>query len=81
MAFNMNMAKAFIGKNVNLILKDGSVIINVQLSEVNAGNSNGQAFVKCIPYGEREAFEISLKKIAWIKPLDSFLIQMFVECS
>ena len=31
---NLNVAKSFLGKNVNLHLKDGSVVVNVQVDEI-----------------------------------------------
>jgi len=44
--FSMNTAKSFLGKNVNLHLKDGSVIINVQLSELQKDEFRRETFVK-----------------------------------
>jgi hypothetical protein len=35
--FSVNSAKSFIGKNVNLHLKDGAVIVNVQLKAILKG--------------------------------------------
>ena len=35
--FSVNSAKSFIGKNVNLHLKDGAVIVNVQLTGIHKG--------------------------------------------
>ncbi|MGQ9507107.1 MAG: hypothetical protein ACUVTB_04510 [Candidatus Bathycorpusculaceae bacterium] len=35
--FGLNTAKSFVGKNVNLHLKDGSVIVNVCFSEILRG--------------------------------------------
>ena len=32
--FSVNSAKSYIGKNVNLHLKDGAVIVNVQLTGI-----------------------------------------------
>jgi len=31
---NLNVAESFLGKNVNLHLKDGSVVVNVQVDEI-----------------------------------------------
>lgn len=74
--FTLNMAKAFLGKNVNLHLKDGSVIVNVQLSEIQRDPLKKQVFVKCIPYGNRNALEIPLRNIAWAKLLNLSLIKV-----
>jgi len=68
--FNVNMARSFLGKNVNLHLKDGSVIINVQFSEVKKDDSERETFVKCVPYGKENAFKIPLRNIAWAEQLN-----------
>jgi hypothetical protein len=72
--FSMNTAKSFLGKNVNLHLKDGSVIINVQLSELQKDEFRRETFVKCIPYGKGNEFRIPLKNIAWAEQLNLNLI-------
>jgi len=72
--FSLNMAKSFLGKNVNLHLKDGSVIINVQLSEILKDEFRRETFVKCIPYRKETAFRIPLRSIAWAEQLNLNLI-------
>lgn len=72
--FTSNVAKSFLGKNVNLHLKDGSVIVNVRLAEIRKDPLKGEVFVKCIPYGKTCAFQIPLKNIAWAKLLDLSLV-------
>ena len=74
--FTLNIAKSFLGKNVNLHLKDGSVIVNVQLAEIQKDLAKREAFIKCVPYGNEGTFRIPLKSIAWVKLLDLNLIQM-----
>jgi hypothetical protein len=73
-SFSLNSAKSFIGKNVNLHLKDGSVIINVQLGEIQKDEFKREVFLTYIPYGNRRAFRISLKSIAWAELLNMSLI-------
>jgi len=73
--FSMNTAKSFLRKNVNLHLKDGSVIINVQLSELQKDEFKRETFVTCIPYGKGNEFRIPLKSIAWAEHLNLNLIQ------
>ncbi len=46
--FSLNSAKSFIGKNVNLHLKDGSVIINVYLTGIQGGISGKSKFIKYV---------------------------------
>jgi len=72
--FSTNTAKSYLGKNVNLHLKDGSVIINVQLSEIRRDDFRRETVVKCIPYRKRNAFRIPLKSIAWAELLNLSLI-------
>ncbi|MEM0215974.1 MAG: hypothetical protein QXR17_05460 [Candidatus Bathyarchaeia archaeon] len=80
MAFNLNIARAFLGKNVNIYLKDGSVIINVKLTDLESCDSEGKASIKCTPYGEDKVFTVPLRKIAWVKPVDLSLIQTLGGC-
>lgn len=68
--FSMNTAKSFLGKNVNLHLKDGSVIVNVQLSEILRDEFNREFFVRCVPYRKGNEFRIPLKNIAWAEQLN-----------
>jgi hypothetical protein len=72
--FGMNTAKSFLGKNVNLHLKDGSVIINVLLAEVQKDEFRRESLVKCIPYGRRSALRVPLRNIAWAELLNLNLI-------
>ena len=72
--FSINTAKSYLGKNVNLHLKDGAVIINVQLSELQKDHFNRETFVKCVPYGKENEFRIPLRNIAWAEILNVSLI-------
>jgi hypothetical protein len=62
--FTLNVAKAFLGKNVNLHLKDGSVIVNVRLAEIHKDLLKGEVFIKCVPNGKTSVLQIPLKNIA-----------------
>jgi hypothetical protein len=72
--FSLNMAKSFLGKNVNLHLKDGSVIINVQLAEIEKDEYDRKAFLKCVPYGNSSTLNVPLKSIAYAEMLNLHLI-------
>jgi len=72
--FSMNTAKSLLGRNVNLHLKDGSVIVNVFLAEIQKGEFKRKAFIKCVPYGRKNTLRIPLKTIAWAKLLNLNLI-------
>jgi hypothetical protein len=74
--FSINTAKSYLGRNVNLHLKDGSVIINVQFSEILKDDFRREAFVKCVPYRKKDTFRIPLKSIAWAELLNlDFLLK------
>lgn len=68
--FSLNTAKSFLGKNVNLHLKDGSVIINVQLAEIQKDEFKRQAFITCVAFGSRNRFVVPLKSVAWAELLN-----------
>jgi len=72
--FSTNTAKSLLGRNVNLHLKDGSVIVNVLLAEIQKDELKRKAFVKCIPYGRKNTLRILLKSIAWAELLNLNLI-------
>lgn len=68
--FGVNTARSFLGKNVNLHLKDGSVIINVQLEDIQKDDYRRENLITCVPYGNRHAFKIPLRNIAWARTLN-----------
>lgn len=72
--FSINTAKSFLGKNVNVHLKDGSVIVNVLFSEILKDDFGRKTFVKCVPYRKENEFKIPLKSIAWAELLNLNLI-------
>jgi hypothetical protein len=72
--FSMNTAKSFLGKNVNLHMKDGSVIINVQLAEIQRDEIRREALVRCVPYGDKDTFRVPIKNIAWAELLNLNLL-------
>jgi hypothetical protein len=72
--FRVNSAKSLLGRNVNLHLKDGSVIVNVLLSDIQRDDFGKKAFVKCVPYGNKDTFRIPLKSVAWAELLNLNLL-------
>jgi hypothetical protein len=72
--FSVNTARSLLGKNVNLHLKDGSVIINVLLSRIDRDEYQRRAFVECVSHRERNSFRIPLKSVAWAERLNLNLI-------
>ncbi len=75
--FSLNSAKSFIGKNVNLHLKDGSVIINVQLKSIQKGGNLGKGnLVEYIPYRNQKLSRIPMRNVAWAEMLNLNLMQI-----
>lgn len=72
--FGMNTARSLLGKNVNLHLKDGSVIVNVLLSRIGKDEFQRRTFVEYVPYGDRSTFKILLKSVVWAELLNLNLI-------
>ena len=73
--FSLNSAKSFLGKNVNLHLKDGAVIVNVQLTGIRKGDFGKGNLLEYVPYGNRKITRIPLRNIAWAELLNLNLIQ------
>ena len=72
-SFSANSAKSFIGKNVNLHLKDGAVIINVQLTGL-LKESGKNSLIEYTPYRNRKTSRIPLRHIAYAELLNSNLL-------
>ena len=72
----MNVAKSFLGKNVNLHLKDGSVIVNVQLAAIKRDEMRKEVFVSCVSYGKGNTLQIPLRNIAWAKLIDLNIFEL-----
>lgn len=72
--FGVNTAKSLLGRNVNLHLKDGSVIVNVLLSGIRRDDYHRKAFVECIAYRSLNTLTIPLTTVAWAELLNLNLI-------
>lgn len=75
-SFNLNSAKSFIGKNVNLHLKDGAVIVNVHLKNIKKGNFGKGNFIEYTPYGNHRVAAVPLRSVAWAKLLNVNIISI-----
>jgi hypothetical protein len=73
--FSLNSAKSFLRKNVNLHLKDGAVIINVQVTGIRKNDFGKGNFVEYVPYGNRKVACVPLRNIAWAELLNLSLMQ------
>lgn len=63
--FSMNSAKSFIGKTINLYLKDGSVMACVTVQKV----TNSQLFFKASQHGKLQS-----RKLIQIRRAESVII-------
>ena len=72
--FSINSAKSYIGKNVNLHLKDGAVIVNVQLTGIHKGTGKN-SLVEYMPYHNSRVTLIPLRNIAYAELLNANLLQ------
>ena len=73
--FSLNSAKSFLGKNVNLHLKDGAVIINVRLTRIRKGDFGKGNLVDYIPFGNGKGDCVPLRNIVWAERLNMALMQ------
>jgi hypothetical protein len=74
-SFGLNSARSFLGKTVNLHLKDGSVIVNVQLGDILKDELKKQRFVTYVAFGEKGKFKVPLRSIAWAELLNPVLLR------
>jgi len=73
-SFSLNSAKSFLGKHVNLHLKDGAVVVNVKLTRVRKAIGKG-SLLEYVPYGNRKVVQIPLHHIAWAEMLSLCLFE------
>ena len=73
--FSLNSARSFLGRNVNLHLKDGAVIINVQLTRIRKGDLGKGNLLEYIPFRNRKVALIPLRNVAWAELLNLNLLQ------
>jgi hypothetical protein len=74
-SFSLNSAKSFLGKNVNLHLKDGSVIINVHLTSLRKADFGKASLIEYIPCRNHKLASLPLRNIAWAEMLNPNLVQ------
>ena len=79
--FSANSAKSYIGKNVNLHLKDGAVIINVELTRIRKG-AGKNSLIEYTAARKRRSTRIPLKNVAWAEMLNRNIMQIIhPKCS
>jgi hypothetical protein len=73
---DLNVARSHIGRKVNLYLKDGSVIINVLVTNAERnlyGIPANQSILHFTATTNRKTSKIPLKEIEWMEPVINFL--------
>lgn len=74
-SFSANSAKSYIGKNVNLHLKDGAVIVNVHLTKLHKCAGKNNNLIEYISQGKHKATKLPLRNIAWAEMLNINFMQ------
>ena len=69
-SFSVNSAKSYLGRNVNLHLKDGAVIVNVQLTGIHKV-SGKHSLVEYASSGKRKTSRILLRHVAWAELINT----------
>jgi hypothetical protein len=72
--FGLNSAKTYIGKNVNLHLKDGAVIVNVQLTAIKKPELGKTNLLEYTPFGNSSSERIPLKNIEYAERLNQNIL-------
>ena len=72
--FSLNSAKSFVGKNVNLHLKDGAVIVNVHLTKIRRASVGKNVFIDYITSGKRSITSIPLRNVAYAEMLNHHML-------
>ncbi len=75
-SFSLNSAKSYVGKNVNLHLKDGSVIVNVHLTSIRKASLGKQNLLEYMPYRNRKLACIPLRNVAYAELLNINLMNI-----
>jgi hypothetical protein len=74
-SFSSNSARSYIGKNVNLHLKDGAVIVNVQLTKLHKCAGKNNNLIEYVSHGKHKAARMPLRNIAWAEMLNINFMQ------
>ena len=70
--FDLNSARSHVGRRVNLHLKDGSVIVNVLITNALKSKHESSALYYRSPLRNKFG-KVHLREIAWAERLDSHL--------
>ncbi|MDR2203147.1 MAG: hypothetical protein LBE76_02375 [Nitrososphaerota archaeon] len=76
MSFSLNVAKSYIGKTVNIHLKDGAVIVNVQLKAIKTVGLSKTKLFEYAPFGNVSRQVVPIKNIAYTTTLNRSILNM-----
>jgi len=71
--FDLNWARSNIGRKVNLHLKDGSVIVNVLITNASRSIHESSVLYYTIP-PRNKVGKVNLREIDWVERLDTHLL-------
>ena len=74
---DLNMARSHIGRKVNLHLKDGSVIVNVLITNARRnlyGLEPSRSMLHFTAQVSRKINKIPLREIEWMEPVNNYLV-------
>jgi len=75
--FDLNSARSYVGQNVNLHLKDGSVIVNVFVADVQRDSYEKSVALHYTTPAKR-MMKICLREIEWAERLDPHLFRVSI---
>lgn len=72
--FNLNVARGFIGHHVNLHMRDGSVLVNVYVTDAKREEDNGKPAILCLIQPRKQPSRIFLREVQWMEQLNPFIL-------
>jgi hypothetical protein len=71
--FNLNAARAFVGRNVNLHLKDGSVLINIYVADAKRETVSGKPAIFYKSGSRKSSLKLLLREVDWMEKVSPLL--------
>ncbi|MEE8632830.1 MAG: hypothetical protein V3T10_05985 [Candidatus Bathyarchaeia archaeon] len=71
--FNLNAARAFVGRNVNLHLRDGSVLVNVYVADAKREMESGKPAIFYRSRSKRPSLKLLLRDVDWMEKVSPLL--------
>ena len=72
--FDLNSARAHVGRKVNLHLRDGSVIVNVLVVDATPKEDMNNRSTLYFRTPEKKMMRIQVREIEWAERLDTHLL-------